>query len=140
MYSVLVFRLLPSMVGCGALRKNFSNNWQEDTWQKRTTNTNNTGTNLFIIFQFLAKNIKALGSEGQKTIGELQQILGGVGGMKNLLLSITEEEPVEKAFEIMKNYNVHGVPVLGKDGKLVGHISVSDLLLCCCRSKSLVYS
>lgn len=56
-------------------------------------------------------------------------LIGGLGGVKNLLF-IEEDQTVEKAFEIMQKYNVHGVPVLNKEGILVGNISVSDMRVC----------
>jgi hypothetical protein len=57
----------------------------------------------------------------------LQSQIGGISGLKDLLLYINEEDPVQKAFELMQKYNVHGIPVLDKEGKLVGNISVSDM-------------
>lgn len=47
--------------------------------------------------------------------------------MTNLLLSIKDTDPVLKAFQLIQQFNVHGVPVLDKDGKIVANISVSDM-------------
>lgn len=68
-----------------------------------------------------------LGAFASKTIGELEKDIGGIGGLKQLLLYITEDDPVVKAFEIMQKYNIHGVPVLSKDGQIIGNISASDM-------------
>lgn len=77
------------------------------------------------IIEFLAQS--DIGNSGNKTVGELEKLLGGTSGLKDLLLHIKEEEPAQKAFELMQQFNVHGVPVLDKDGKIVGNISVTDL-------------
>ena len=58
---------------------------------------------------------------------ELQVDLGGISGIKDLLLYIKEDEKVLKAFEMMSQYNVHGIPVLDAEGKIIGNISVSDM-------------
>lgn len=47
--------------------------------------------------------------------------------MTNLLLHIGENEPIKKAFELIRDFNVHAIPILNKEGKIVGDISVSDL-------------
>jgi len=71
-------------------------------------------------------------NEHRDKLGEFQNLsveeakLGGLGGMSNLLLSVTVDEPVHKAFTLMNNFNVHGVPVLDSDGKLYGNISLTD--------------
>jgi len=79
------------------------------------------------IVQWLAQNKEILGTQVEKTVGELQMDLGGISGIKDLLLYIKESEPTEKAFEMMRTYNVHGIPVLNDDGKIVGNISVGDM-------------
>lgn len=47
--------------------------------------------------------------------------------MSHLLLHIKEDEPILNAFKLMDQFNVHGIPVLDKDGKIVANISVSDM-------------
>jgi len=79
------------------------------------------------IVEYLAIKKENLGSQIDKTFGELQVDLGGISGIKDLLLYIKEDEPIEKAFDIMNKYNVHGVPVLNHDGVIIGNISVSDM-------------
>lgn len=79
------------------------------------------------IVGWIAFNKDRLGAAGDKTVGELEKDLGGIGGLKQLLLSINEEDTVEKAFSIMQKYNIHGVPVLNKEGKLIANISASDM-------------
>jgi len=79
------------------------------------------------IVSWLNENVSLLGDDGKKTVGQLQKELGGICGIRNLLLFIREDEPVQKAFEFMNTYNVHGVPVLDLDEKIVGNISVSDI-------------
>lgn len=64
---------------------------------------------------------------GDKTIGELESEVGGVGGLKHLLITVKLDDKVEKAFTLMEQYNVHGIPVLDNSGQIFGNISVSDL-------------
>jgi CBS domain-containing protein len=61
------------------------------------------------------------------TIGELSIQVGGVGGLKQLLITVKEDDKVEKAFGLMEQYKVHGIPVLDASGRIVGNISVTDL-------------
>jgi len=79
------------------------------------------------IVQYLAQMKGKLGYLAEKPFGEFQMDLGGISGIKDLLLYIKEDEPIEKAFEIMQKYNVHGIPVLNQAGTIVGNISVSDM-------------
>lgn len=48
------------------------------------------------IVEFLAQS--DLGPAANKTVGELQKLLGGTSGIKDLLLHIKEDEPAQKAF------------------------------------------
>eukprot|EP01114_Cavostelium_apophysatum_P014986 TRINITY_DN4000_c0_g1_i1.p1 TRINITY_DN4000_c0_g1~~TRINITY_DN4000_c0_g1_i1.p1 ORF type:complete len:333 (+),score=66.21 TRINITY_DN4000_c0_g1_i1:105-1001(+) len=52
--------------------------------------------------------------------------IGGVTGMPHLLLGVRENEPISKAFTLMKTCNVHGVPVFDENGRVCGNISLSD--------------
>jgi len=79
------------------------------------------------IVQYLADMKGKLGHLAEKPFREFQMDLGGISGIKDLLLYIKEDEPIEKAFEIMQKYNVHGIPVLKQAGTIVGNISVSDM-------------
>lgn len=49
------------------------------------------------------------------------------GIMKSPVISVTPEETIGKALEIMHRENINGMPVLDKNGNLVGIVVRSDI-------------
>lgn len=47
--------------------------------------------------------------------------------MKSPVISVTPDETIGKALEIMHRENINGMPVLDKDGQLVGIVVRSDI-------------
>jgi len=88
--------------------------------------TNSTGAPLAILSQskvvsFLAKNI-GLFDFAAKTIQDLN-----IGFVK--VLSISSDQPIKDAFQLIKRHKVGAVGVVDNEGKLVGNVSASDLKL-----------
>jgi len=64
------------------------------------------------------------GEHGNMTLKQLG--LGGIEGFHQVL-SIKDTDTVLAALSTISKYNVHGLPVVDSDGKLVGNLSVRDL-------------
>jgi len=76
------------------------------------------------IVEWLYHHKDKLGEHGNMTIKQLG--LGGIDGFHQVL-SIKESDSVLAALSIISKHNVHGLPVIDAEGKLVGNISVRDL-------------
>jgi CBS-domain-containing membrane protein len=75
--------------------------------------------------------LDVLGEIGKKKVTELQSNLGGVSGKVGLIQSVYEDEKIGKAFKMIDDYNIHGVPVLNRKDQLVGNVSVTDMKVKC---------
>jgi len=76
------------------------------------------------LVELIAQNKDILGNPGQMTVKQLN--LGGVDNFHQVI-AIKETDTLLAAYSIIERFNIHGLPVLDKDGKIVGNISVRDL-------------
>lgn len=76
------------------------------------------------IVEWVAQNKEKLIPHGQMTLKQLN--LGGVENFHQVI-SITESDSLLAALSIIEKYNIHGLPVVDTDGRIVGNFSVSDI-------------
>jgi CBS domain-containing protein len=65
-----------------------------------------------------------------KEVGDVE--VGDV--MSDEVVTVSDEDTVEKALETMIRFEVNRLPVIDRDGKLVGVIARQDILLSICRA------
>jgi predicted transcriptional regulator len=77
------------------------------------------------IVSWFAKNLDKFSDFMNFSVKEVN--LGGLANDLSQVLTIKEEETVLAAFSLIAKYNIHGIAVISKEGKLIGNISVRDL-------------
>ncbi len=70
--------------------------------------------------EFISKNVQLLGSKSKQTLGEMTAAWVP-------LLSVSEDDELLDAFNILRTARVGGVAVLNEQGSLVGNISARDI-------------
>ncbi|MFH1848085.1 MAG: CBS domain-containing protein [Candidatus Omnitrophota bacterium] len=58
--------------------------------------------------------------------------------MEDQFMSVSEDMTVDKVYDLMKLHNKEQLPVVNKDGQLVGMIGVFDIVLAVFRDKGIV--
>lgn len=76
------------------------------------------------IIQWFSENKDKMGPHPTKSIKEL--MTGGLGTIKSIY-SVNEDTMLLQVFKMLALKKIHGCPVVDKQGKLVGNLSVSDL-------------
>jgi len=75
------------------------------------------------LVQTLAANMSRFQSVGRKTLEELNL------GNRGTVISVMEDEPLRKAFELIAENNISAVPVIDSSGRIKGNVSARDVRL-----------